>query len=80
MKKTNGNGVFLFKAQRIKYADVPAVVSAAVTASYATYKVAPRTELFTMADGSLEYKVYLHLANVRKMVTFNADGTVVCEK
>ncbi len=71
---------FLMKAERALYADVPTAVSAAVTASYSTYKVMKRCEKFTLANGSIQYKVFMSLDKVRKSVTFNADGTVVCEK
>ena len=73
-------GTFLFKAERIKYADVPAEISAAVTAGYSTYTVMKRAEKLTLADGSAQYKVHMELSGVRKSVTFNADGTVSCEK
>lgn len=76
----DASGVYLFKAQRIKYADVPAEVSAAVTANYSTYSVKKRSEKFTLADGSIQYKVFMSLDSTRKSVTFNADGTVSCEK
>jgi len=42
--------------------------------------VAKRAEKITLADGSLQYKVFVSLDKVRKAVTFNADGTIVCEK
>jgi hypothetical protein len=76
----DASGVYLFKAQRIKYADVPAEISSAVTASYSTYNVRKRAEKFTLADGSVQYKVFLSLNSTHKSVTFNADGTVSCEK
>ena len=73
-------GTFLFKAERIKYADVPTVISAAVTANYSTYTVMKRAAKLTLPDGSVQYKVFMELSGVRKSVTFNADGTVACEK
>jgi hypothetical protein len=76
----DASGVYLFKAQRIKYNDVPVEVSAAVTTNYSTYKVKKRSEKFTLADGSVQYKVFMSLDSTRKLVTFNADGTVSCEK
>ena len=76
----DASGTYLFKGERIKYAEVPVAVSAAVTADYSTYKVEDRGEKFTLANGSLQYKVYLFLDKVRKTVTLNADGTIVCEK
>lgn len=71
---------FLFKAERMRYADVPAEISAAVSAGYSSYTVMKRAEKLTLPDGSVQYKVHLDLNAARKSVTFNADGTVACEK
>jgi hypothetical protein len=73
-------GAYLFKAERIRYTDVPAEVSATVTANYADFKAKNRAEKFTLADGTVQYKVFMQSKDVRKSVTFNADGTVSCEK
>lgn len=73
-------GTFLMTSRRIEYTDVPVEVSAAITANYATYNVKKRAALYTLADGSLQYKVFMSLDGVRKSVTFNTDGTVNCEK
>lgn len=73
-------GLFLMTSQRIEYADVPVEVSAAITANYATYNVKKRAALYTLADGSLQYKVFMSLDKTRKSITFNTDGTVSCEK
>ena len=73
-------GTFIFKGERILYTDVPAEVSAAVTANYSTYTVKKRAEKLTFADASLQYKVFMDLNKTRKSVTFNADGSVSCEK
>ena len=73
-------GTFLFKGERIKYADVPTEISAAVTALYSTFTVMKRSEKLTSADGSVQYEVFMVLIGVRKSVIFNADGTVACEK
>jgi len=73
-------GAFLMKAERIHFTDVPEEVSAALKAYYSTYKVKNRGELYTWADGSLQYKVFMSINSRRKSVTFNADGTVACEK
>ena len=73
-------GTFLFKAERINYADVPTLISTAVTANYSTYTVMKRAGKLTLSDGSVQYKVHMELSGVRKSLTFNADGTVACEK
>jgi len=72
--------VYLFKAQRIEYATVPTAVSAAVTANYSAYTVMRRSEIYTLADGTLKYNVYLKSADTKKNVTFTTDGAVSCEK
>lgn len=71
---------FLMKAVRALYTSVPTAVSDAVTANYSTYKIMNRIEQFTLADASIQYKVFMRLDKTHKTVTFNADGTVVCEK
>jgi hypothetical protein len=71
---------YLFKAERTEYANVPSLISDAVTANYSTYSVMKRFETYTMADNSLKYKIYLRNSDTKKIVTFNADGTVSCEK
>lgn len=76
----DAGGAYLFKAERIHYSDVPAEIPAAITANYADFKVKNRAEKFTLADGTLQYKVFMQSKNVRKSVTFNVDGTVSCEK
>ncbi len=73
-------GNFLFKGERIKYANVPAAVSDAVTANYSAYYIMKRAGKLTLTDGSNQYRIFMELDKVRKSVTFNADGTVACEK
>ena len=73
-------GAYLMKTQRIAYTEVPAEVSTSVTSNYATYQIRKRASLITLTDGTLQYKVYLFLDGTHKSVTFNADGTVSCEK
>lgn len=73
---------YLLKAERTEYANVPTLISDAVTANYSTYTVMKRCEQYTMADSSLKFNIYLKdsNSNTKKSVTFNADGTVSCEK
>ncbi len=72
--------VYLFKAERMDYSNVPAVISEAVTANYSLYTAMKRCEMYTLTDNTLRYKVYLRSSTTNKNVTFNADGTVSCEK
>ncbi len=76
----DATGTYILKGERILYTDVPAEVSAVVTANFSTYIVKKRAEKFTLADASFQYKVFMDLNRTRKSVTFNADGTVSCEK
>jgi hypothetical protein len=71
---------YLFKAERTEYANVPTLISDAVSANYSTYTVMRRCEQYTMTDNSMKYNIYLKDSSTKKSVTFNADGTVSCEK
>lgn len=72
--------VFIFKAERIEYANVPASISAAIALNYTSYTVMQRCEVYTFTDNSLKYKIYLRNTESQKAITFNADGTISCEK
>ncbi|MBV5283579.1 MAG: hypothetical protein JZU53_14250 [Paludibacter sp.] len=76
----DATNVYMFKAERIEYSSMPTVISTAVTANYSTYTIMKRSETYTSTDSSIKYKVYLKSSDTRKSVTFNADGTVSCEK
>ena len=73
-----GNNYLLW-AKRIRYADVPQAVKDYITANYPTYQECDRGELFTMADNSLQFTVYLFNGPIHKFVRLKADGTLVCE-
>lgn len=72
---------FVMKGERTKYADVPAAVSAYITANYAGFGSRIRAVKLTLADGSVQYTVFLRKEGTpRKAVTLKADGTFICEK
>jgi len=73
-------GTYIFKAERMEYATVPELISTAVTTNYSNYQVMKRCEKYTLADNTLKYNVFLRNSDTKKNVTFNADGTVSCEK
>lgn len=74
-------GTFVMKGERVKYADVPAVVSAYITANYTGYSSRIRAVKLTLADGSVQYSVFLHKEGAaRKAVFVKEDGTFICEK
>lgn len=76
----DASNVYLMKAERFAYAAVPAEVSTAVTTNFSTYSVMKKCEKQTLPDGSIKYVVHLRSTDAHKVVTFNADGTVSCEK
>jgi len=73
-------GNYLMKSDRALYVDAPQVVKDYITANYADYSVMEKLELFTMADNSFEYNVFLHKGHDRKSLLLKADGTLICEK
>ncbi len=76
----SGTGAFLLQASRINYTDTPQAVKDYITANYSTYELCDKAEKYTMADGSLQYVVYLHLARVRISVRLKSDGTLICTR
>jgi hypothetical protein len=76
----DASGLFIALAHRIKSADLPAIVSANVTANYSAYTLRKKAEVLTLSDNSKLYKVYLHQDMIRLSVIFKEDGTVVCEQ
>jgi hypothetical protein len=73
-------GLFLSSAERILYAELPEIVSASIATNYATYSVRNKSEVFTLADNSLQYKVFLFQGTTHLSVVLHGDGTVVCEQ
>ncbi len=76
----DASGIYLAKGERILYADIPASVTDAIAAAYAGYTARSKAEMFTLADNSVQYKVFLHMTNLKVKVVVNVDGTVVCEE
>jgi hypothetical protein len=74
----SGNAMLL-TAGRMMYADVPQAVKDYILANYASYKVSGKAEKFMMADGTVQYMVFLKLDQTRKSVRIKEDGTLVCE-
>ena len=76
----DASGLFLAVAHRIKAADLPAAVSATLTAGYPTYTKREKAELLTLADNSKQYRVFLHGTSAHLSIILKEDGTVVCEQ
>jgi hypothetical protein len=76
----DANNLFVASAQRILYSSIPATVTDAIAIAYPGYTARSKAEQFNLADGSIQYKVFLHLDALKVKVVFKEDGTVVCEE
>jgi uncharacterized protein YqjF (DUF2071 family) len=76
----NASGLFLAVANRIKSSDLPTAVTVVLAANYSAYTFRDKAEVFTLADNSKQYKVFLHQTGIRLSVIIKEDGTVVCEQ
>lgn len=75
------SGTFLMSGSRVDFAaDVPQVVKDFLTASYAGYTPRDKAVKLTLANGSIQYLVFLKNGSTRKKVFVNEDGTLVCEQ
>jgi hypothetical protein len=72
-------GNYLMISGRAVYTSAPQVVKDYITANYSGYTIMTRMEVFTMADNTLEYSIFMQLQHARKRVLLNADGTFICE-
>lgn len=75
----DAGNAFIIKANRILYTDTPQAVKDYITANYAGYQICDKSEKYTMADGSLQFRVFMRMEQVRKSVRLKEDGTLVCE-
>jgi hypothetical protein len=71
-------GTYLLLANRLRYEEMPDAVKNYITSNYANYQVCHRGEKFTMADNTLQYRVFLMPDHVRMCVRLKEDGTLVC--
>jgi hypothetical protein len=76
----NVSGIFLAEESRINSADVPSAVTAAIAASYSGYTVRDKSEVFALAGGSKQYKLFLFKDNLHLDVVFTENGTIICEQ
>lgn len=76
----DANGVYLMKSVRILYANVPEIVTSVIASTYSSYTPSNRCSLYTLADGSLQYKIYFKSGKQQKWVRMSDAGVVVCEK
>jgi hypothetical protein len=76
----DSSDAFLFIAERALFTDVPQAVIDAIASNYPAYTSRDRCEKFTLAAGTIHFKIYLTDGQTRLSVIFNEDGTVVCEE
>lgn len=76
----DANGTFLMSGVRALSASFPDAVLTAITTNYADYTLRKRGSIYSLTDGSTQYKVYLKSTGSKLFVFFKADGTVVCSK
>jgi hypothetical protein len=76
----DASGLFLAVANRIKSSDLPVAVTAILASTYSAYTFRDKAELFTLADNSKQYRIFLHQTGIRLSVIIKEDGTVVCEQ
>lgn len=69
---------FLMLDNRVLYADLPQAVKDYVAANYAAYETCHRATKLTMADGTVQYIVYLRQGTSKIKLRIQADGTPVC--
>ncbi len=76
----DASGLFLAEATRIEYGDLPETINASVSANYSGYTARHRSEVYTLADGTRQYKIFLFMSATRISVVMNEEGIVVCEQ
>ena len=76
----DSSGVFLMKGSRVNYVAAPQAVRDFVTATYAGFTPRSRAVKLTLADGSVQYEVFLKNGSTRKKVFIKEDGTLICEQ
>lgn len=75
----DSEGNLLFTETEIKISDLPAAVSAGVSANYADYTIEEASKL-DLGIGGSQYEVELKKGSSHLEVLFDADGTKICEK
>lgn len=76
----DANGTFLMSGVRALSAGFPEAVLTTITTNYADYTLRKRGSIYSLTDGTTQYKVYLKSGSSKLFVFINADGTVVCAK
>ena len=76
----NQNGEYVMSVTRANYTDTPQAIQDYIATNYAGYNVKPKVAKYTLADGTVQYTVFIGLQGDRKRLTFSADGTFLCEQ
>lgn len=70
---------YLMQGERTEYATIPTAVQTYVTTNYASFSQRKRAIKLTLANGDLQYMIFMHQAGQRKNILLKADGTFICE-
>lgn len=75
----DASGLFLALAHRVDSTEIPASVLNTITTQFPGYVLRKKAEQLTLADGSVQYRIFMHQEGDRKSVVILADGTLLCE-
>lgn len=76
----DASGTYLALAHRISATGLPSAITTVLSTTYSTYTLREKAETLTLADNTIQYRVYLYLDSSRLSVILTEDGTVVCEQ
>jgi hypothetical protein len=75
------DGTFLAQGERIKSEDLPEVITTAITTNFPDYTGRMKAEKITLADQTVEYRIFLHKEQQPHIkVIFAAEGTIICQE
>ena len=76
----DGSNNYVAQADRMASDSLPELITSSLASNFAGFTLRRMAEVFMLADGSLQYQVFLHSTTTRMRLVLAADGTVVCEQ
>ena len=74
------SGAYLMKGERTDFATLPQVVRDYITTNYTAFTQRKRAVTLTLANGEVQYMIFMHQAQLHKNVLIKADGNFICER
>jgi hypothetical protein len=74
------NGFYLAKGERAKFSDAPQAVIDYVNANFTLNHPCEKMEVITLADNTINYRIFIKSNNQKTVILLSADGTLVCEQ